>query len=132
MPDVFVSLDTSESSSYFTKLIYSNAMREFTLNYKQKNKKKLEKMSFDEFNENFDVDKAMLDELIKTAENVEVPFDEIGFNRSKNLIKLRAKAEIAKGIWGNEYFYPVINQSNEILQEALTLFEQAEKLANNY
>ncbi len=132
MPDIFVALDTSESSSYFTKLIYSNAMREFTLNYIQKNKKRIEKMTFDEFLSDYDVDQKMLDELIKIGEGVEVPYDETGFNRSKNLIKLRAKAEIAKGVWGNEYFYPVINQSNEILQTGLTLFDQAEKLAKHY
>ncbi len=132
MPDVFVSLDTSESSAYFTKLIYSNAMREFTLNYQQQNKKKLVKMSFEDFQANFKVNQEMIDELVKIAESVEVPFDEAGYNRSKHLIKLRVKAEIAKGIWGNEYFYPVINESNEILQNAMTLFDQAEKLAENY
>jgi len=132
MPDVFVALDTAENSAYISKLIYSNAMREFTLKYQDKNKKKLEKMTFDEYLNNFEITDDMLDELVKTGESVKVEFDEKGFERSKDLIKLRAKAEIAKGIWGNEYFYPVINESNEILQYALGFFNEAEKLAKSY
>lgn len=132
MPDVFVPLDTTENSGYISKLIYSNAMREFTLKYIEKNKKKLSKMSFDDFLTNFKVTDEMLNDLIAIGKTVDVNFDEEGFDKSKHLIKLRSKAEIAKGVWGNEYFYPVINESNEILNQAVGMFDEAEKLASNY
>lgn len=132
MPDFFVPLDTAGNSSYLNKLFYSNAMREFTLKLRERNERKLEKMEFEEYQENFEITDEMLKELIKIGESVDVPFDKKGFEKSKELIKLRAKAQIARGIWGNDGFYPIINQSNEILNYALGLFNEAEKLAKNY
>jgi len=132
MPDYFVPLDTSENTNYLGKLIYSNAMREFTLEYFDANKKELEKMSFEEFDEDFTVTDAMLDKLIKTGESVDVKFNKEEFEKSKDLIKLRIKAQVARSVWDSEGFYEVINQKNEILQYALNLFDEAKKLSQTY
>ena len=41
----------------------------------------------------------------------------------------RLKAEIARQVWGNEYFYPIVNDAfNETLQEAMKLWEEVEQL----
>jgi carboxyl-terminal processing protease len=39
------------------------------------------------------------------------------------------KAQIARSNWGEEGFFPVFNQADEIFIKALTLFDQAEQLA---
>ena len=58
-------------------------------------------------------------------------YDEAGYKKSETLIKAIAKASIARNVWGRESYYPIINEINEIFQEALTLFDEAETLAVN-
>lgn len=130
MPDYFVPLDTTMNSSYLFGLFTSNVLREYTLHYYENHKEKLEKMEFDDYRKHFVVTEAMLKDLVAIAERSGVKFDEQGFNRSKPLIKNYIKAFIARSIWNNAGYYPILNEQNEIFQKALTLFDEAEKLAS--
>ena len=55
--------------------------------------------------------------------------DEEGYKRSEKLIKTLVKASIARNAYGRESYYPIVNDINEIFQEALNLFDEAETLA---
>lgn len=127
-PDYFVALDTSMNSAYLGKLSYSNTLREYTYQYVEDNRKKLERMSFDDYYDNFEVTDKMLDELIALGNKNKAPYNEEHFQRSKELIKIYVKAFIARGIWKSDGFYPIFNETNEIFQQALKLFPEAEKL----
>lgn len=129
MPDYFVPLDTTETSTYLNKLFLSNTLRQYTFSYYEKNKKILENMGMTGFINNFQVTDKMLKELTTMAMTNNVELDEEGFNKSKELIKLYSKAYIARNIWNNEGFYPIFNQQNEVFKEALKLFDKAETLA---
>ncbi|MGF1635450.1 MAG: S41 family peptidase [Cyclobacteriaceae bacterium] len=129
MPDFFVPLDTTETTAYYAQLFYSNALREYTLAYYEQNKKTLEKMKFEDFRKNFEVSDAMLNDLVKTAESADVKLNQEELDKSKRLIKVIIKAQIARSVWKNEGYYPIINDANEIYQQALKLFDEAEKLA---
>lgn len=132
MPDYFVPLDTTGMSiDYFRKLTASNVFREYTLEYYEDHKKELEKMSFQDYLKNFEVSDKMLSNLVKLAESADVPYKEQEFNKSKDIIKNRVKALIARSAWGNEGAYPVFNETNDVFQQALKLFDKAEKLASN-
>ncbi|HAA11362.1 MAG TPA: peptidase S41 [Cytophagales bacterium] len=131
MPDVFVPLDTASSTRYMRELFYSNAIREFSLFYVEENKRYLEDMSFATFKDNFEVTDAMLQQLIEVGEQNGVDFNRSEYNTSKSLIANRLKAFIARGIWDNNGFYPIINEDNEVYREALLLFDQAEDLLSN-
>lgn len=129
MPDYFIPLDTGWDSRYYSKLRINNVVREYALNYFQKNEKKLKKMEFSQFLSDFEIDEKMSKDLIAMGEKFGVEYDEEGFKRSGSLIKVITKASIARNIWGRESYYPVINDINEIFQEAITLFDEAETLA---
>lgn len=131
MPDYFVPLDTSYSSAYYNKLMGKNVLREFSLRYYENNKKKLEKMPFSEYRSSFTVNEAMLNEIVAMGKSFGVAYNEEEFTTSKNLIQTVVKATIARNVWDREAFYPVINDINEIYESALTLFDEAEKLAKN-
>lgn len=132
MPDYFVPLDTTDMSvDYLRKLTASNVFREYTLEYYEEHKSQLEKMSFEEYHKNFEVSDKMLNDLVKLAESADVPYKEQEFKESKDIIKNRVKALIARSAWGNEGAYPIFNEENDIFQQALKLFEEAEKLASN-
>lgn len=129
MPDYFIPLDTGWDSRYYLKLRNNNVIREYALTYFQKNEKKLKKMEFEQFLVDFDIDDKMIKEIISQGEKFGVEYDEVGYTRSETLIKTLVKASIARNAWGREAYYPVINDINEIFQEALDLFDEAETLA---
>ncbi|GAA5028753.1 peptidase S41 [Marivirga lumbricoides] len=129
MPDYFVALDTAANSDYLNKLFYSNSLRQYTFSYHERNKKMLENMGKEDYISNFEVTDTMLSDLMKLAESNDVKFDSAQFEKSKKLIKIYTKAYIARNVWNNEGFYPIINQQNEIFKEALKLFDRAETLA---
>lgn len=130
MPDYFVPLDTIKNSTYLNKLFTSNALREYALTYTERNKERLQKMEFDQFKDRFDVTESMLQDLVSLAEQYGAAFDEEGYERSKPLIKNYTKAFIARSIWGNEGYYPILNEHNEIFKKAMTLFDEAAQLAS--
>lgn len=129
LPDFFVALDTANTSTYLNKLFTTNAIREYSLEYSEEHKKSLEKMGLKKFKKKFIVTSNMLEELIAVAENSELKYDDAQFKKSEALIKIYLKAQIARGIWNNDGFYPIFNETNEIFIEALKLFDEAEKLA---
>lgn len=130
MPDYFIPLDTSEDSRYYIRLRNNNALREFSLNYYQKNQKQLEKMAFEDYRDNFEIDEKMTKNLVALGEKFGVPYDQEGFEKSEKIIKAIVKASIARNVWGRESYYPIINEINEIYLEALKLFDEAEELAS--
>lgn len=129
MPDVFVPIDTTYNSAYMNRLFTSNAIGEWTLEYYQKNQKKLEKMDYEDFRANFEISKKMLDNLVAMAEEVGVKYNEEQYLRSLPELKVHIKAWIARRVWGNEGFFPIYNQTNEVLQEAIKHFDEAEDLS---
>jgi carboxyl-terminal processing protease len=130
MPDFFVPLDTAMSSMYVNRLFNTDSSREFILDYLDKNKKKFEGMSFDDYYSKYKVSDEMLQGLIKVGEKNKVKFDEKDFKKSKEYLKILLKAHMGRNIYDDNAFYKVINDINEIYLQALNLFEEAEKLAS--
>jgi len=51
------------------------------------------------------------------------------YNDLKSMNFVQMKAELARQVYGSEYFYPIINDSlNESVKEAMTLWETAENI----
>ena len=128
MPDYFVPLDTTLNSHYLNELYTSTALQEYTFNYAEVNKEKLENMKFQTFLTQFDVTDEMLTELVKTGERNNVKPDYPELRSKKKLFKVHVKAQIARKIWGNEGFYPVFNETNEVFQQAIKLFGRIPEL----
>jgi carboxyl-terminal processing protease len=124
-PDFFVALDTSKNSQYLVRLFNSNTIQEFTLNYSEKNKEELAKLDVPAFVKDYNITDNTLSMLIDLGKVNGVKYDEKEFVRSKALIKIYLKAYIARSVWGNNGFFPVINQQNEILTRALQLKGEA-------
>ncbi|MFY0651126.1 MAG: PDZ domain-containing protein [Cyclobacteriaceae bacterium] len=130
VPDYFVALDTVGNSAYLNRLFTSSTIREYALEYSQNNREKLENRGFEKFKDNFSVTKNMLNDLVDLGKRNGLDFNEEQFNHSKKLIKTYVKAQIARGIWKSDGFYPIYNETNEIFQRALQLFDEADQLAS--
>ncbi len=128
MPDYFVPLDTLSNSHYLNELYSSYAIFEYAFYYAEKYKEELDKMGFEKFYKNFSVTDQMLNELIKVGERNKVKPDYAEMKSKKKIIQTHLKAQIAKGVWGNDGFYPIFNQTNEVLQQAVKLFDEAPEI----
>ncbi len=49
-------------------------------------------------------------------------------NKKKTLFQVHVKAQIARKLWGNEGFFPVINETNEVFLNAIKLFDRIPEL----
>ena len=129
MPDYFVPLDTTQTTTYYNLLLSKHVLREFTISYVVEHKEELQKQTFDDFVSTFGWDAKMLGKLKQTGERLSVPFDQSEYERSDELIKTYSEAEIARLVWGGNAFYELINpETNEALESSLKLFDKARKL----
>jgi carboxyl-terminal processing protease len=129
MPDYFVPLDTSMNSAYVNKLFSTDSSREFILDYANKNKGNFTKVSLDEYYRNFKVSDAMLQELVAYGKKNQVEFDAKDFSRSKEYLRILIKAHLGRQLYDDNAFYKVINDINEVYQQAINLFGEADKIA---
>ncbi len=129
MPDYFVALDTSENTSYINRLLNSNAVREYTLEFKENNEH-LKDWSFEEFNARFDVTEKMLKDVIDIGNQNGARFSDRQFQKSKRLLAYFMKAQIARDFYSQDDFYRVFNQTNEVYLKALELLENPDLLLN--
>ncbi|MBL6444943.1 S41 family peptidase [Fulvivirga sp. 29W222] len=128
MPDYFVPLDTSLTSTYLNKLFTSNSVQEYTFNFVAQNKIRLNAMNYEEFYADFKVTNQMLMDLVESGKVNGVKPNYEDMENSKDLFELHIKAQIARQIWNNEGFYPIYNQTNEVLEQAIKLFDEAGNL----
>ena len=131
MPDFFVPLDTSNISNASLGSLYNtNAIREYTLLYYENNKADLEAMDYEDYRRDFEVSDKMLNDLFDIARKAGEEIDEEEMEQATAFIKNRVKGLIARSVWGNDGAFPIFNQQNIVLQKALDLFDEAERLAS--
>ena len=118
MPDVFVPLDSSGSSWYFTDLRYSQSFNAFAFDFVQ-NKRNTWK-SVAEFDKKFTVNDAILNHFTAfAAKEYKIKFVKSDFNHSKGLIARTLKAEIARQMWLEDGYYQVSNKFDREVQTAI-------------
>ena len=128
MPDFFVPLDTVNNSRFFNELYAANVVREFAMNFAEENKENLKAKGFDSFLKDFEVSDGMINKLVAMGQKEKVKPDYRDLEKHKPVFKVLLKAEIARRIWDNKKFYPVFNETNEVLQQAIKLFDKVPEL----
>lgn len=125
MPDIYVSIDTTEYSKLYRELAGNAIISTFAFDYVNEHRKDLmdEYSDFSSFKENFDP-ATLIKELKTYADKEEITFDDEDYNVSKKLILTRLKAYIAQDLWELENFYQIINDLNDPLTKALELIEE--------
>jgi carboxyl-terminal processing protease len=128
MPDYFVPLDTTQTNAYLNRLYHTNSIQEFTFTYADRNGEALTKAGFDEFRANFRVSADMLNELARVGEKNKVKPDYTSLVGRRALFELHIKALIARKLWKEDGYFRIMNETNEILQQALRLFDRVPEL----
>jgi len=111
-PDVFVPIDTTQSSKLNSDLIRKGIMNSFALTYANKNRKQLKKLyaSPQEFISGFDAN-LIMDEFKQYTlnENEDIEWTDTDFGQSEKMIKGRLEALIARNLWNTSAYYQVFN-----------------------
>ena len=121
LPDVFVPIDTSYNSVYFTDLLRRGLFNRAVLEYVDKNRKRLEREYGDReaFIADQPLEKELLDGLIALGEAEDIPFVEEDWNGSLYAIELRLKAILARTLFDTTAFYEVFNPINPVYRRAI-------------
>ncbi|MDZ7807203.1 MAG: S41 family peptidase [Gracilimonas sp.] len=148
VPDYIVPADTSTSAYVFNFAIRNQASFDYVRTFLDDNGEAFRaewESDFETFRENFEWDDANVEGLrsllvergMFISDTVETPdfrndtlfvpqghFEDISW-----LLEGRMKAEIARQVWGMEYFYPIVNDVfDNTLKKAMTLWDAVAKL----
>lgn len=124
MPDYFVPLDTVLTSRYLNELYNTNSLPEYIFNYVADHRSELEKQGYEIFYKKFIVTDGMLDNLVSIGKQNKVQPDYPDLAKNKKVFQVHVKAQIARKIWNNNGFFPIFNETNEILQQAIKMFDR--------
>ncbi len=122
MPDVFIPLDTISYHNSITKANRKDLVRSFAFDYTNQHRKELELLTLEAFIQFFEIDTQSLKALARQCEEAGVDLKMYEWTlEDKKIISTQLKAFIARNIWNDAGFYPVIHQIDETFQEAIRL-----------
>lgn len=123
-PDLFIPMDTSGGSSYFSSLNYLGMFYQFGFEYVDLNRDKLlDNYAKPNFKNDFEVSEQLKKEFYEFASEKGITHDEKGARESEELIQNRLKATIGRNLFGDDVFYQVLNDNDKAVQECLTYFK---------
>ena len=122
MPDVFIPLDTNSYHNSIAKANRRDLIRSFAFDYTNQNRAKLEALNLEVFIQFFEIDANTWNNLAKQCAKagVELQMSEWTLE-DKKIISTQLKAFIARNIWNDAGFYPVIHQIDKTFQKAIRL-----------
>ncbi|HCY41613.1 MAG TPA: peptidase S41 [Prolixibacteraceae bacterium] len=119
MPDLFVPADTLGFSNYYSKITQKGLVYQFALDFADSNRKILSKMTtipeFEKYFKNTD----LLQQFVAYAAQKGVKASNEDLKTSSKIIDHQVKAYIARNILGEEGFYPIIKNIDNVLLQAI-------------
>jgi carboxyl-terminal processing protease len=128
MPDIFVPLDTSENSRYFSDLLRTGVQSDWALTFVNAHREDLLKKmpTVEDFIRDFEISPSEMQKVIDMATEKKVVYDEKGFKNSEHAIRVRGKALVARNLYENESFFMVINELNPAARRAVEVLQNGE------
>lgn len=124
MPDVFVPLDTNGRTIYLSEVTYSGLLNQFAFDYADQNRNQLKaNKSFEQFNKAFAVSDQLLEEFVSFAEKNKIKRKDTEIKKSASILKTQLKALIARNIWSNAGYFPIIHTIDNTFKKAVELAE---------
>jgi len=125
MPDVFVPLDTTSVTNYYSKVVRQGVLNTFVLEYIDKHRKKLKSnySTFDQYNNQFEVNNKILTELRDYALDNDIEASDEEFENSNKHFKMIVKALIARDLWDMSEYYQIVNVRDKGFNKSLEIME---------
>ncbi|WP_430405409.1 S41 family peptidase [Fluviicola sp.] len=122
MPDIFVPLDTSNSTIYYLTLRYSGVFQQVAFDFVSNKRNSWSSIS--EFNAAFNTPKLLLQKLVSEGEKLKIPYNASDFGRSEELMKQVMKAEIARQLFIEEGYFFIVASHDKEVQKALQFLKR--------
>ena len=122
MPDEYIPLDTTVYTRFHRELAAKSIVLQQNLRYVDNHRKELKERwtSFDEFKQNYQIPKSLLDTIIAEGEKQNIkPKDEAELQKTLPYLSLQLKALIARDLWDMSEYFSVFNESSEMVKKAL-------------
>ncbi len=127
MPDIFVPLDTNGISNYYINIRNRGLIYRYALEYTDIYRKKLNKFkTLDELKKFLISNKTMAKFIVFATKNG-VPENKKEIKTSKEIIECQLYAYIARNIFDNDGYYPLIEKIDNTLQKAINELEKVTK-----
>lgn len=128
-PDYIVKSD--KITDYTAGLLRKNVFYLYALQYIEAHGKSIQATypSLDKFRDGFKLSEKEMKDFIAFGETKDVKLVEKDYEKEKEYIVARLKAQIARNYWKNEGWYAVLLPADKQLEKALTLFPKAEQMA---
>ena len=124
MPDYFVPLDTTLYTKFHRQLAARSFIINANLKYVDAHRRELRKAypSFDAFLSSYTVPQPLIDDIIAEAAKQNIkPADDDELEHTLPQLRLQVKALVARDLWDMDQYFQVINESNPIVQRAVSV-----------
>lgn len=123
MPDIFIPRDTSNITSYYSNIINTGVLYQFTLEYSDRNHSSLNKFKTYQELYTYLQRQPILNEFIQYAEDKGIKNRPTLVQVSKELIEKSLYAYIIRNFFDYAGFYPVFQQDDEALHRAVEVLK---------
>jgi carboxyl-terminal processing protease len=129
-PDYII--QTNDLTEYTTELLRQNVFYQFILKYLSSHSDLNLKYDNDlnKFKQEFFFSDADIENFKTFAAEKNVEFKKEDFEKEKDYILTRLKAQLGRNFWKNEGWYTILLGTDNQLSKAVTLFDEAKNLAN--
>ncbi len=120
VPDIFVARDTSGVTSYYIEAVNAGMLQRYAFNYCNQHRTTLNQMDdYLQFMKSAPSDEALVRDFAEYAAKYDIAPRWYYINLSRDVIATNLKALIARDVFGNEAFYPIVNRKDKTVLEAL-------------
>jgi carboxyl-terminal processing protease len=129
MPDIFVPLDTTPVTDYYSKMVRQGLLNSFVLEYIDKNRKKLKSNynDFQSFDNDFMVDEKILKEIREYGKKNKVEVTDEEYENSKENFRLIVKGLIARDLWDMNEYFQIVNTRDKGFNKAVEVIKEWNK-----
>lgn len=126
MPDVFIPIDTTSNSKYYTDLWRKGLLNDYTMDYLDKHRSELTRKypTIKSYKSGFVVTDEMFDDFVTYAEKNEVPRDNEGIERSGNEVRTIIKGLIARNMFDVSAYFEMISPIDRELMQAVKSIQE--------
>jgi len=121
MPDIFIPWDSTWISDYYTELRRKGVLNQFTVQYVDNHREDIlyEFPDVKDYIQDFELDEAFMKAFIEFGEDMDVPFNEEGYNTSQEFLKTQIKAWMARNLWDVSASYEVFSGLDDGFSKAM-------------
>ncbi len=129
MPDIFVPIDTTQVTPYYSKMLRQGVLNSFVLEYVDKNRKSLKSTytDFKKFSEKFEANDKILNELFAYGLESKIEATQDEMEKSKLDFALIIKALIARDLWEMSEYYQIVNVRDKGFNKAIEVLKHWDK-----